>query len=188
MTRRISALAAVVACASVCCAGVCAGPAGASTAHSSKATQLCGNVSASSVSSIIGYKVPAGVGTTVSHKATKQNDDVAFSVLNCTFGSDTSIASIKKSVSVSIETLSRSLSSTELEQLVKKEQDIPGLHFKIVRYPSLGSEAYLTTFSEQGLNVESIAMESGTKVFGGTVDTSTPISKVVSLVKLAQKL
>ena len=125
---------------------------------------------------------------TLSHKATKANDNIAFSVLNCTFGSGTSIAALKKSVSVSIETLSRSLSASELGALVKKEQDIPGLHFKIVPYPGLGSEAYLTTFSEAGLNVESIATESGTKVFGATVDTSTPLSKVASLVKLAQKL
>lgn len=187
MTRRISALAAVVACAGVCCAGVCAGPAGASTAHSSKATQLCGNVSASSVSSIIGYKVPAGVGTTVSHKATKQNDDVAFSVLNCTFGSDTSIASIKKSVSVSIETLSRSLSSTELEQLVKgaghtgaalQDRSVPQPRKRGVPDDVLGARAQRREH-RHGV---------GNKVFGGTVDTSTPISKVVSLVKLAQKL
>ena len=181
MTRRISALAAVVACA-----GVCAGPAAASTA--SPATKLCGKVSASSVSSIIGYTVPTAVGTTVSEPASKKNDDIAFSALNCAFGAETSIADIKKSVSVSVETLSRSLTPAELEKLVQKLHTIPGVKIKIVPYPSLGNEAYLTTFSEGGITIASLAVGSGTKVFGATVQSASLTSKLPSLVKLAQQL
>jgi hypothetical protein len=183
MTRRISALAAVIACA-----GLYAGPAAASTAKPSQATKLCAKVSAASVSSIIGYQVPAAVGTTLNEPASKKNDEIAFSVVNCVFGSDTSIASIKKSVNVSFETLSRSLTPAELKKLVQKENSLTGVDLKIVPYPGLGSEAYLTTFSEAGLSVESLAVGSGKEVFGATVDTSTPTSKLVSLEKLAEKL
>lgn len=184
MIGRISALAAAVACAGV----VCAGPAAAKTTAPSKATELCGKVSASSVSSIIGYKVPAAVGLTISKKATKENDDIAFSALDCTFGAETSIAAIKKSVGVSIETLSRSLTSAELKQLLKNDNRTVGLKLKIVADPSLGNEAYLMTFSEAGLTVESLVTASGTKVFGATVESGSLASKLPSLVKLAEKL
>ncbi len=183
MTRRISALAAAVACASVC-----AVPAAASTAPASTATQLCAKVSASSVSSIIGYKVPAAVGETINEKGTKANDDIAFSALYCSFGAETSIASLKKSVSLSTETLSRSLTPGELKKLVAKEHQAIGGNLKIVSYPSLGGEAYLTTFSEAGLTISSLAVESGTKLFGATVQASSLTSKLPSLVKLAEKL
>jgi hypothetical protein len=183
MTRRISALAAVVACA-----GICAGPAAASTANVSKATKLCGKVSASAVSSIIGYQVPTGSGLVINEKATKENDDIAFSALNCTFGLEKSLASIKKSVSLSVDTLSRSLTAAELKKLVEKEHSITGLKLKIVAYPSLGSEAYLTTFSDSGLSFESLATESGPTLYAATVESNISVSKLASLVKLAEKL
>jgi hypothetical protein len=183
MTRRISALAALVACV-----GVCAGPAAASTANSSKATKLCGKVSAAAVSSIIGYQVPTGSGLFLNEKASKENDYIAFSALDCTFGLEKSVASIKKSVGLSVETLSRSLTAAELKKLVEREDSITGLKLKIVAYPSLGSEAYLTTFSEAGLTVENLATESGQHLFAATVESSTSASKLASLVKLAETL
>jgi hypothetical protein len=183
MTRRISALAGAVACAVVYAA-----PAAASTAHASKATQRCAKVSASSVSSIIGYKGPAAVGETINEKGTKANDDIAFSVLNCSFGAVTSIADLKKSVSVSTETLSHSVTPAELKKLVAKAHKAIGGNVKIVPYPSLGNEAYLTTYSEDGLTIASLAVGSGTKVFGATVQTSALTSKLASLIKLAEKL
>jgi len=183
MTRRIAALAAVVACA-----GVCAGPAAASTANSSKATQLCSKVSASTVSSIIGRTVPAATGTVLNEKASKENDDIAFSVLNCAYGSDTTIAAIKKTVDVSLETLSRSLTAADFKKLVDQEHALSGVGVKVVPYPSLGSEAFLVTVSEAGLKLESLAVESGTKVWGATAEGGLSTSKLASLVKLAAKL
>ena len=182
MTRRIAALAAVVAGVSVC-----AGPAAASTAPS-KATQLCSKVSASSVSSIIGRTVPAAAGTILNEKASKENDDIAFSVLNCAYGSETSIAAIKKTVDVSLETLSRSLTAADFKKLVDQEHALSGVGVKVVPYPSLGSEAYLVTVKEAGLDLESLAVESGTKVYGATAESGLSTSKLASLVKLAAKL
>jgi len=182
MTRKISALFAAVACA-----GVCAGPAAAGTAPS-KATELCGKVSASAVSSIVGYTVPAAVGETVSLKPTKKNDDIGASALGCTFGSETSLASIKKSVSLVVDTLSRVPSAAEFKKLVEEEHTIPGLKAKIVAYPSLGSEAFLFSFSEAGITTKTLTVGSGTKLFGATVENNLSTSKLASLVKLAQNL
>ena len=67
MKRNISAMTAVITCV-----GACAGTAAARTADSSKATQECSKVSPSSVSAIVGYKVPAATGTVIKEKASKK--------------------------------------------------------------------------------------------------------------------
>jgi hypothetical protein len=182
MKRRISALAAVVVCA-----GACAGAATARTANTSAATQQCSKISASSVSAIVGYKVPAATGLIDKEKATKQNFGIAFQTLDCTFGAEKSLASLKKSVSLSIETLSRSLTASELKKLVsEQEQKATGL--KISPYPGLGGVSFYMTASAAGLHIESIATGSGTKLYGATVDSNLAKSKLASLVKLAQNL
>jgi hypothetical protein len=183
MTRRFSALAAAAVCA-----GVCAGPASAATSHASTATQLCSKVSASSVSSIVGYKVPAAVGETLSNKPTKANDDIGDTDLYCAFGAQKSLASLKKSVGLSVETLTRAPSAAEFKKLLEKAHTIPGLKVKLAPYPGLGSEAFLLTFSEAGITSETLAVGSGTKLYAASVDTSTSTSKLASLVKLAEKL
>jgi hypothetical protein len=181
MKRRISALAAAVVCA-----GACAGAATARTANTSAATKQCGKVSTSSVAAIVGHSVPAPVGQIISEKATKKNFDVAFQTLDCTFGTETSLAGIKKAVSVSIETLSRPLTSAELKKLVSEQQKTPGL--KITPFPSLGGSAFYMTASAGGIKIESLVTGSGTKLYGATVETNLSTSKLESLLKLAQQL
>jgi hypothetical protein len=182
MKRNISALAAVVVCA-----GTCAAAATARTAHTSAATQECSKVSASSVSAIVGYKVPAATGMADKEKASKQNFGIAFQTVDCTFGAETSLAAIKKSVSLSIETLSRSLTASELKKLVSvQEQHVTGL--KIVPYPGLGGASFYMTASTGGIHIESLATGSGTKLYSATVENNLSKSKLVSLIKLAQNL
>jgi hypothetical protein len=181
MKRRISALAAVLACA-----GACAGVATARTAHSSTATQECSKVSASAVSAIVGYKVPAATGLTVNEKASKKNFGISFQTLDCTFGAETSLAAIKKSVSVSIETLSRPLTSSELKKI--DEQQLKAAGLKIEPYSGLGGTSFYMTASVAGIHIESIATGSGTKLYGATVESNLSKSKLASLVKLAHNL
>jgi hypothetical protein len=182
MKRSISALAAVVVCA-----GACAGAATARTANTSAATQECSKVSASSVSAIVGYKVPAATGMAFKEKASKSNFGIAFQTVDCTFGVETSLAGLKKAVSVSIETLSRPLTSSELKKLVtKQEQKATGL--KIESYPGLGGTSFYMTASAGGIHIQSIATGSGTKLYGATVESNLSKSKLASLVKLAQNL
>jgi hypothetical protein len=184
MTRTISALTAAVTCV-----GVCAGPAAASTANTSKATQVCGKVSASSVSSIVGYSVPAGVGISLRAPATKENDYISGTTIDCTFGASKSLATIKKSVNLDIETVSKSVNASELKKLVDKQQSTTGLKVKIVPYPGLGSESFLMSFSEGGITAETlVTAESGTHLVGATVESKLSVSKLASLVKLAEKL
>jgi hypothetical protein len=182
MKRSISALAAALACA-----GACAGAANARTAHTSAANQECSKVSASSVSAIVGYKVPAATGTIIKEKASKKNFNIAFQTLDCTFGLDTSLAAIKKSVSVSFETLSRSLTASELKKLVTN-QELKAAGLKVVSYPGLGGTSFYMTASAAGIHIQSIATGSGTKLYGATVETNLSKSKLASLVKLAQNL
>jgi len=145
-------------------------------------------VSASSVSSIVGYKVPAAVGETLTNKPTKANDDIGDADLYCAFGAQKSLASLKKSVGLSVETLTRAPSAAEFKKLLEKAHAIPGLKVKLAPYPGLGSEAFLLTFSEAGITSETLAVGSGTKLYAASVDTGTSTSKLASLVKLAEKL
>jgi hypothetical protein len=182
MKRSISALAAAVVCA-----GACAGAATARTANTSAATQECSKVSASSVSAIVGYKLPAATGEIITEKATKKNFGIAFQTLDCTFGVETSLAGLKKAVSVSIETLSRSLTSSELKKLVTS-QLLKAAGLKVVPYSGLGGTSFYMTASAGGIHIESIATGTGTKLYGATVESNLSKSKLASLVKLAQNL
>jgi hypothetical protein len=183
MKRSISTLVAAVVCA-----GIFAGAAVARTAESS-ATQLCSKVSASSVSSVIGYKVPAAAGTTLAAKATKTNDFISGSTLICSFGSDTSMAALKKTVELSYETVSKTLSAAELKVLFAKTSTLAkGLKVKFSAYPALGGESFLMSFSEAGISVESLVAANGTKLYSATVYGDLATSKLANLVKLAEKL
>jgi hypothetical protein len=183
MKRSISMLVAAVVCA-----GIFAGAAVARTAESS-ATQLCGKVSASSVSSVIGYTVPAAIGTTLTAKASKENDGISGSTLSCSFGSAKSMAQLKKTVELSYETVSKSLSAAEVKVLVNRTASLTGgLHVKISSYSGLSGESYLMSFSESGITVESLVSANGTKLYGATVYGNLAASKLANLVKLAEKL
>lgn len=181
MKRSISALAAVVTCV-----GVFAGAAAARTANTSAATSACAKVSPSSVSAIVGHSVPAATGQIIKEKASKKNFHISYQILLCTFGAEKSLADLKKSVSISYETLSRSLTSTELKKLVALQHKTPGL--KIEAYPSLGGSAYYMSASDGGFQIESLITGSGTKLYGATVDSALSKSKLASLLKLAQQL
>jgi hypothetical protein len=182
MKRSISALAAVLVCA-----GTCAGAATARTAHSSAATQECSKVSPSSVSAIVGYKVPAATGLALNEKATKKSFGISFQTLDCTFGAETSLAALKKSVSIAIETLSRPLTTSELKKLVTN-QEIKAAGLKVASYPGLGGTSFYMTASAAGIHIESITTGSGTKLYAASVESNLSKSKLASLVKLAQSL
>jgi hypothetical protein len=173
--------------AAVACVGVCAGPAVARTAESS-ATQQCSKVSASSVSSVVGYSVPAATGLTLTAKPTKENDDISGTTLDCDYGKFTSIASIKKSVNITFETISKSVNTAEVKVLAEKTASDTNGHLKIAAYPALGNEAFLMTFSISGITAESLVTANGTKLYGATLYGNVASSKLASLVKLAEKL
>jgi hypothetical protein len=183
MKRNIWALAAALACA-----GACAGTATARKANFTEpATEKCAAVSRGSVSGVVGYLVPAPVGMALAEQATKKNYNVASTTVSCTFGSGTSIASLKKAVIISEETLSRSLSAAEMQKLLALQQK-SAEKIKVVPYSGLGGTAYYMTFSDATIHVESIFTASGKKLYGATVDSNLSKSKLANLVKLAEKL
>jgi hypothetical protein len=184
MNRNLAAFVAVIGCT-----GVLVGPALARTPETSAATQTCAKVSASSVSSVMGYKVPAATGLTLSAKATKTNDYISGNTLSCAFGTETSMTALKKTVTLSFESLSKSVTAAEVKVLVDKTSAIAkGLKVKFSAYPALGGESFLMTFSESGFSVESLVTANGSKLYSATVYGSLATSKLASLVKLSEKL
>ncbi len=183
MKRNILALAAALACA-----GACAGTATARKANFTEPpNEKCAVVSRGSVSSVVGYLLPAPVGMVLAEPATKKNYNVAATTLTCTFGLGTSVASLKKAVTISKETLSRSLSAAEIQKLLALQQK-SAEKIKVVPYSGLGEKAYYMTFSDATIHVESIFTASGRKLYGATVDSNLSKSKLANLVKLAEKL
>jgi hypothetical protein len=183
MKRNISALAAALACAVAC-----AGTATARTANFTEPpNEKCAAVDAGSVSAVVGYSVPAPVGMYLHEPATNKNYNVSSVTLSCTFGLETSVASQKKAVIISEETLSRSLSTAEMQKLLALQQK-SAEKIKVVPYAALGGRAYYMTFSDATIHVESIVTASGKKLYGAAVDRNLSKSKLANLVKLAEKL
>jgi hypothetical protein len=151
---------------------------------SSKAlsSSICGKVSAASVSSIIGYKVPAGVPYTRSIKPTKANYEISGKETICTYGAETSMATILKAVTLSFETLSKPLTPSEMQQSIAK--------FKFSTYSGLGVPAFYFSLTESGITGQGITgVLGGTNYFGASVE-SKKVSKssLAALAKLAEKL
>ncbi len=72
------------------------------------ASSVCAKVSAASVSAIVGYKVPAATEYTIPVKPSKADYEVTGSDVICTYGAETSMATIVKAISLSFENISTS--------------------------------------------------------------------------------
>ena len=79
-----------------------AGVAQASPRPDLSAAATCDQVSAASVSAIVGFSVPAATASADNLKATKQNDEISAAVTSCTYGSETSVAALAKTVGLSL--------------------------------------------------------------------------------------
>ena len=161
-----------------------------SVEDSSKAlsSSICGKVSAASVSSIIGYKVPAGVPYTRSIKPTKENYEISGKETICTYGAETSMATILKAVTLSFETLSKPLTPSEMQQSIAKASTLA--KFKFSTYSGLGVPAFYFSLTESGITGQGITgVLGGTNYFGASVE-SKKVSKssLAALAKLAEKL
>jgi hypothetical protein len=152
------------------------------------ATSICGKVSAASVSALIGYKVPAGVGTTFKIKPTKANFETTGTNTVCTYGAETSMATILKAVSLTIEVISKPITSAEMEQSLKAVNKIG--KFTFVPYSGLGVPGFYFSLSESGITGQGIYGEaSSTQYFGVNVESkSVSKSTLTALAKLAAKL
>jgi hypothetical protein len=146
----------------------------------------CSKVSAVSVSAIMGYRLPAGSPFTDHLKATKKNDGISAVVSSCTFGAETSLASLAKDVILSFEVTSRPITGAELKKAFSQAET---LKFKFTPYSGLGMTAFYYTFREGGITVQGMAGMDGTKIYSAGIYIKTPArSKLAALVRLAEEL
>jgi hypothetical protein len=168
----------------------------ATSAHALTATPRtstpCNAVSAGTVSAIVGWSVPAGVYNTDKIKATKANDGISATEVDCTFGSETSLAALSKVVILEDEVTSKAITSAEIQAQLKKAQAQAGSAksaYSFTPYSGLGVEAFLFKLTGQGISAEGIYGISGVHVFGASVFTmKLSVGKVASLAELAEKI
>jgi hypothetical protein len=163
-------------------------PAAVGATATSKASSICSKVPASEVAAIVGYSVPAGQVDTITLPATKTNYEISTNSVSCTYGNETSLATISKVVTLTIETTSKSLTTAEIKQsLAKLATD--GVKMTIKPYSGLGGTAYYFTFSEAGINAQGLSVFNGTHGFGAAVETNKlSQAKLAQLTKLAGSL
>jgi len=153
-----------------------------------QSSSICSKVSAASVSSIIGYKVPPGTPYTFSIKPTKENYEISGKETTCTYGTETSMATILKAVSLSFETISKPLTTSEMQQSIAKASKLA--KFKFSAYSGLGVPAFYFSLTESGITGQGITgVLGGTSYFGASVETkNVSMSQLAALAKLAEKL
>ena len=151
-------------------------------------SSICDKVSAASVSSIVGFKVPAGTPNTYSIKPTKANYGISGTNITCTYGVGTTMAALVKVVILSYEVISKPLTTSEMQQSIKKASLTA--KFKFSAYSGLGVPAFYFSLTESGITGQGITgVVSGTHYFGASVETkNVSMSKLAALAKLAEKL
>jgi hypothetical protein len=153
-----------------------------------QASSICSKVPASAVAAIVGYSVPAGQPDTITLPATKTNYEISTKSTSCTYGNETSLATISKVVTLDIETTSKSLTTAEIKQSLAKVATV-GVKMSIKPYSGLGGTAYYFTFSEAGINAQGLSVFNGTNGFGASVENNKlSQAKLAQLTKLAGSL
>jgi len=175
----------------IAAAGLAAGAASAQAAHvAAAAPTVCSHVSPASVSAIVGYSVPAGVQNIVHVPATRTNYEISSIETTCSFGAETSLAALKKTVLLENSVASKALTAAQIQASFKKaEKEAHAIDFKIVSYSGLGVTGYYATETISGIYAQIIAGTSGTRSFSAAVYSKTlSESKLAALAKLAEKL
>jgi hypothetical protein len=163
-------------------------PSSVARAVTSRSSSICNSASASSVSSIIGYNVPAGKLDTLHIKATKLNYGTSAVDTICTYGAETNMAGILKAVTLTFEVLSKPLTAAEMQASIAKASSF--VKFKFTPYSGLGVPGYYFSLTEAGITGQGITgVLSSTRYFGASVENkNVSKSKLAALAKLAEKL
>ena len=120
-----------------------------------RASSICSNVSAAAISSIVGYKVPAGTASVFKVKATKANFGISGVDTVCTYGEETSMAALLKDVSLTYEVLSKPITLAEIEQETKADSK-GSVKYTFVPYTGLGVPAFYFSLTEAGITGQGI--------------------------------
>jgi hypothetical protein len=138
------------------------------------------------VSDIVGYKLPAPSGDTLTLPATKNNDEISSVVTSCRYGSVKSLAALPKDVIIDYVVTSRPLTAAEIKKGLAQEQQ---LKMTFLPYSGLGAKAYYYSFTESGITIQGLTGFEGKKDHGAsTYSKLTSKSQLASLVRLAEKL
>ena len=162
------------------------------TAHAASrvahASSVCDKVSAASVSAIVGYKVPAATEYTVPVKPSKTDYEVTGSDVICTYGPETSMATIVKAISLSYEDINKPLTSAEMQASIAKATK--DAKFTFSPYPGLGGPAFYFKLVEAGITGQGLSVATTSTHFAGASVESAKFTKsqLAALVKLAEKL
>jgi hypothetical protein len=153
-----------------------------------KTSSICNKVSASTISSIIGYQVPAPIANTVSIKPSKANYEISGTDTTCTYGAETSMATLLKAVTLSYEVISKPITTSEMQESIKKVS--ASAKIKFTSYSGLGVPGYYFSLTEEGITGQGITgVDSGTHYFGASVENKkVSKSTLGALAKLAEKL
>jgi hypothetical protein len=149
-------------------------------------SSLCAKVSAASVSAIIGYTVPAATSDSFAIKPTKANYGISGTNTICTYGKETSMATIVKAVTLEYEVTNKPLTTAEMEASIKKASSIA--KFKFSTYSGLGVPGYYFSLTEAGITGQGITgVQDGTHFFSADVEnknvSKTTIAKLAELAK-----
>jgi hypothetical protein len=154
----------------------------------SQASSICSKVPASEIAAIVGYSVPAGQVDTITLPATKTNFEISTTSTSCTYGKETSLATLPKVVTLTIDTTSKPLTTAEIQKSLAKAVS-EGVKMTIKPYSALGGNAYYFTFSEAGITAQGLSVFNGTHGYGAAVETGKlSQAKLAQLTKLAGSL
>jgi hypothetical protein len=151
-------------------------------------SSICAKVSAASVSAIVGYKLPAPTEYTYPLKPTRANYGVSGTNIICTYGPETSMATIVKAVSLSAEVISKPLTEAEMQASIAKATK--DAKFVFSAYSGLGVPAFYFKLVEAGITGQGLTViANGTHYYGASVETAKITkSQLGSLAKLAEQL
>jgi hypothetical protein len=154
-----------------------------------RSSSICDNVSAASISSIVGYKVPAGTATVFKVKPTKANYGISGTNTVCTFGGATSMSALLKDVSLTYEVISKPITTAEIQQQMQNAEK-GAVKYTFVPYTGLGVPGFYFSLTEAGITGQGISgVQDGTHFFGASVESkSISKSSLAALAKLAEKL
>lgn len=153
----------------------------------SQSSPICSKVRAASVSAIVGYALPAATASTNTIPASTENDGISAVVTTCTFGSQASIAALKKDVVLDLEITSKPITEAEVRKQLAKSGTTT-LKLDITSYSGLGAPGVYVSATGGGIHATGISGFVGTKVFGADVFETLSTSKLASLARLAAKL
>ena len=150
--------------------------------ETARASSICDKVSAASVSALIGYKVPAATAITYNIKPTKANYEISGTNTLCTYGSGKSMAALLKDVSLSIEVISKPLTSAEMQQSIAKASKTAKIKF--TSYSGLGVPGFYFSVTEEGITgqgitgIESVGRSLARNIFPESISRCSPSSRV----------